>query len=189
MSTPLRHFLGLKGMPEKTLREILDPGRALQGRAQIDLVASAGRPDLGDDFHQVVDAHARFLRGGDSRTRRQRAFSQRERHAARPRRADQGHRARAGPHGARRDHPHLRAERRRGLRALRENPHDQRADRRRASVPDPGRHPDDRGKARADRGPEDRVHRRLRLQRRALVGLRGGDAEVSISRWPGPTAT
>ena len=45
-----------------------------------------------------------------------------------PRRADQRHGAGAGPDGAWRGLPHFRAERCRGIRALRRHPHDQRAD-------------------------------------------------------------
>ena len=59
------------------------------------------------------------------------------RHPARPRRTDQGHRARPRPHGARRGDPHLRPEGCRGLRALRRDSDDQCPHRRGAPVPDP----------------------------------------------------
>ena len=86
----------------------------------------------------------------------------RQRNPARPRRTHQGHRARAGPHGPWRRVPHLRAERRRGIRALRRHPHHQRPHRPGASLPDPGGHLHLPGKARLHPGQGGHLHRRRR---------------------------
>jgi ornithine carbamoyltransferase len=88
-------------------------------------------------------------------------------HSAWPRRADQGHRARARRHDSRRGHPHVCAARRGGVRGICENPDHQRADRRGASVPDSHGHFHVQGKARADFGQGRDVRRRRRLQRAA----------------------
>ena len=72
--------------------------------------------------------------------------------------------------------PHVRAEGRGGVRRVRRHPDDQRADRRRASLPNPGGHLHLPGKARADPGQGRHVHRRRRLQRADLLDLCRGQA-------------
>ena len=95
---------------------------------------------MGADLQQVVDPHPRELRGRPARARRRGALPQRERHPARSRRTDQGHRPRARPDDPRRGDPHLRPVRCRGVRRPREDPDGQRPHRRRASLPDPHRY-------------------------------------------------
>ena len=58
------------------------------------------------------------------------------------------------------------------------HPDHQRADRRRASVPDSRGHFHVPGKARADCGQNRRVHRRRRVQRGELVDLDGGKTRI-----------
>ena len=95
-------------------------------------------------------------------------------HPAWPRRADQGHRARHGPDGSRRGHPHLCAARRGAVCGIFQDPDHQRADGRRTSVPDSRGHFHVSGKARLHRGQDRCVHRRRRVQRGELVDLGGG---------------
>ena len=79
---------------------------------------------------------------------------------------------------SRRGVSHVRAARRGGVRALRENSDHQCADRRGTSLPDSRGHFYHSGKARSDGGKDRDVHRRRSVQRREFLDVRGGKTGI-----------
>ena len=59
----VRHFLGLKGQTEAAIREILTLAARYKAERNVIAWRAAGAPDLGDDFHEILDAHAHLVRG------------------------------------------------------------------------------------------------------------------------------
>ena len=110
--TEPRHFLDLlelspHGTARHSRRRRGDEGGARQGREAPR--APARRQDAGDDLRPALDAHARLVRCRHARTRRRDDHADRRGDAARPRRDDRRHGARAVAL-RRRDHdPHPRA--------------------------------------------------------------------------------
>ena len=139
--------------------------------------AAARGQDAGDDFRASLDAHPRFVRRRDARARRRDHRADRRGNAARPRRDDRRHRARALPL-RRRDHdPHPRSRRPRGARGACDGAGHQRAHQTIAPLSGDGRHPDLRGASWPHRRQEDRLERRLQ-QRSVVVDRRLGALRV-----------
>ena len=82
--------------------------RAAQGRARRPRRPATGRPVLGDDLHQVLHPDPGLVRSRHPRTRRLGDVPLLQRHPARPRRTDRGHRPGPRTDGPRRHHPDLR---------------------------------------------------------------------------------
>ena len=98
------------------MEQILAASGPAEGGARPSSRAAAGRPDLGDDFFQILHAHARVAsRSPSANSAARRCSSTPNDIQLGPRRTHQGHGARARPDGAWRDHPHLCAERRGGF--------------------------------------------------------------------------
>ena len=178
MSTP-KHFLDLDQVDPKTLRQILDQGKAMKKAAlQRRARQAAGRQDAGHDLREALDPHPRVVRGRHARARRRDDHARPHRHAARPRRDHRRHRARAQP--LRRHHHdahHRRGETPRDG-EVRHRAGDQRAHRQDASLPAHGRRHDLRGASRLHQGQVGRLvgrrqqHGDLVDPRRRAVRLR-----------------
>ena len=107
-----RHFLDLLDCSADELRAILDAANAMKAKrtkGEKPTVPSARRQDAGAGVRPAVDPHPRLVRSGDARAGRRDDHAHRRRDAARPRRVDPRHGARAVAL-RRRDHdPHPRA--------------------------------------------------------------------------------
>ena len=149
----MKHLLSIEQLGAKEIQDLLESAAYLKRQRGRDAKNLAGQT-WAMIFTKSSTRTRVSLRGRHPRTRRRSSlFLSAERHPARPRRTDQGHRPRARPHGPRRHHPHLRPERRRRVRRILRHPHHQRPDRRRAPLPDPRRPAHHPGKARRLGGP------------------------------------
>ena len=176
----VRHFLDLSEISGSDLRRILDHAganeiRLAQGRAGQG--PAAGRSHAGDDLRQAIDADARVVRPRDAPTRRRDDHADRQGDAARSRRVDRRHRARALTFRRRDHHPHPRSFGHGGIGASCPGAHHQRADEALAPLPDHGRCAHLRGASRADRRKDGRLVRR-RQQCAVELGARGTTARL-----------